>query len=78
MVAFDVKIAATFSEHCYSYYEGMRMPEPLKDKELVRRSCVADEHYIPTLLASKGLDDEVRQQIVWSLLQCCARSGIES
>ena len=36
---------------------------------LQKRSCVADEHYVPTLLAVHGLDNQV------STIPCCRRNA---
>ena len=41
-----------------------------------RRTCVADEHYVPTLLAMHGLDDEVAlSSSVPGILHSTMRSG---
>ena len=42
-----------------------------------RRTCVADEHYVPTLLAMHGLDDEVAlSSPVPGILHSIMRFGI--
>ncbi|KAK9831707.1 hypothetical protein WJX74_006651 [Apatococcus lobatus] len=64
-VAADFHAAPLFEEHCYSYLPGRDLPIPAKVQALLeqnitveRRTCVADEHYVPTLMAMHGLDDE--------------------
>ncbi|KAK9862348.1 hypothetical protein WJX84_002596 [Apatococcus fuscideae] len=64
-VAADFHAAPLFEEHCYSYLPGRDLPVPAKVQVLLeqnitvqRRTCVADEHYVPTLLAMHGLDSE--------------------
>ncbi|KAL4426017.1 hypothetical protein ABPG75_010033 [Micractinium tetrahymenae] len=45
----DVEVFRRFEEHCWNGWDG----------DYKRwRDCYSDEHYIPTLLASKGLDAE--------------------
>ncbi|EFN51060.1 hypothetical protein CHLNCDRAFT_141408 [Chlorella variabilis] len=45
----DVEVFRKFEEHCKNFWDG----------DYKRwRDCFSDEHYIPTLLASKGLDEE--------------------
>ncbi|KAK9789383.1 hypothetical protein WJX73_006397 [Symbiochloris irregularis] len=48
----DEHVKPRFKEHCWIDVENWRKGWQ------VRSFCVADEHYIPTLLAMKGLDNE--------------------
>ena len=72
VVVADEMVAASFQRDCYTYNPhnpSFQLPPHLahlKNAELgspeitaALRACVSDEHYIPTVLAANGLDDEV-------------------
>lgn len=61
-------MAATFQRECYTYNAddpSFALPEVLAARGAAAatasgsRKCVADEHYVPTVLAAHGLDAEV-------------------
>ena len=73
VVAADEVVAPKFARECYTYDPWnrvfKRLPKHLShlskygnnspEKQGVVRNCVSDEHYVPTVLAVNGLDDEV-------------------
>ena len=72
VVADDV-VAPPFARECYTFDplnpQFKRLPEHLShlrnhpamstEVQAAVRNCVSDEHYVPTVLAVNGLDDEV-------------------
>ncbi|KAL4439715.1 hypothetical protein ABPG75_002716 [Micractinium tetrahymenae] len=61
LVAADRHLAPRFERECYSYLPPV-MVRPAyvvaQNRTWVHRSCISDEHYIPTLLAIHGRDQE--------------------
>jgi hypothetical protein len=59
LVAADARLAPRFERECYSYLPP-RLPRPpyvaAQNRSWVHRTCVSDEHYVPTLLAVHGQD----------------------
>lgn len=72
VVASDTLVAATFERECFTFnpdadYE-FKLPEQaaavVRRKEgAIHRKCVADEHYVATVLAANGLDEQVTSNI---------------
>ncbi len=76
MVAADQVVGAAFARECYTFdpwnpklrylpahlahVRKLKPGSPLVTAAL--RNCVSDEHYVPTVLAVNGLDDEVNYQ----------------
>lgn len=59
LVAADEHVHEAFKMQCYTYYPGLEdVPDWLNETDLENRHCISDEHYIPTLLAVHGRDDE--------------------
>ena len=82
VVAADQLVAASFQRECYTFNPWdpkFKLP-PAHLAHLRKfgpktaivqnavRNCVSDEHYVPTVLAVNGLDDEVshRQSLIMS------------
>lgn len=72
VVVLDTAVAAIFERECYTYnpYDpSFKLPKHLKHMKHLKahspkiqaavRACVSDEHYVATVLAAYGLDDEV-------------------
>ena len=73
MVAADRIVAPSFERECYTFDPwNPNFKTPPKHLSYLRRlkprsaavkaalrNCVSDEHYVPTVLAANGLDDEV-------------------
>lgn len=72
MVVADTAVASSFTRECYTFnphdpsfqlpphlahLAGLKRGTPEINAAL--RACVSDEHYVPTVLAANGLDDEV-------------------
>jgi len=76
VVAADQVVGAAFARECYTFdpwnpklrylpahlahVRKLKPGSPLVTAAL--RNCVSDEHYVPTVLAVNGLDDEVNYQ----------------
>ncbi|KAK9812629.1 hypothetical protein WJX72_000912 [[Myrmecia] bisecta] len=67
VIAADQHVAPRFEAECYSYLpgrdDGLPVPpvvQQLLDANLTvaMRTCISDEHYVPTVLAMHGFDDE--------------------
>ncbi|PSC74716.1 Transcription initiation factor TFIID subunit 13 [Micractinium conductrix] len=61
LVATDRRLALRFERECYSYFPPIMVRPPYvvaQNRTWVHRSCISDEHYIPTLLAVHGKDEE--------------------
>ena len=65
VVVADVAVAASFERECYTYNAddpSFQLPASLahlRRRAAASRKCVSDEHYIATVLAANGLDNEV-------------------
>ena len=65
VVVADTVVEASFARECYTYNRddpAFQLPHNLaylKRHKLASRACVSDEHYVATVLAANGLDDEV-------------------
>lgn len=63
MISSDTHVAGVFARECFTYdpqnpnFAGTRQADVKANYE--SRKCVADEHYVPTVLAVHGLDNEV-------------------
>ena len=99
VVVSDTVVAPSFMRECYTFNPGdpgFQLPPHLAHLKKFKngspqinaalRACVSDEHYIATLLAANGLDDEVSTQPLprtlnplpravfgWLLTQCVNR-----
>lgn len=67
VVVADTMVVASFERECYTFNRDeptFKLPSELAYLRLQKRSdsraCVSDEHYVSTVLAANGLDDEVR------------------
>eukprot|EP00884_Botryococcus_braunii_P021242 jgi/Botrbrau1/7801/Bobra.0159s0229.1 len=65
VVAHDHEVATVFEVECFSYLPDTDLDVPPHVQEALdanitipKRECVADEHYVPTLLAMHGLESK--------------------
>ncbi|KAK9842052.1 hypothetical protein WJX81_006318 [Elliptochloris bilobata] len=65
VIAADDHVAPVFERECFTYAPDGKVPAPPHLQALLdagfrmqKRACVADEHYVPTLLAVHGLDNQ--------------------
>lgn len=59
----DRHVSEIFARYCFTPYRFAAQGLGLPGRRQVRESsCVSDEHYLPTLLASYGLSNQVRTE----------------
>lgn len=64
VISSDTHVAEVFRRECFTYdplNPSFAIPQQSGASANETRKCVADEHYVPTVLAVHGLDNEVRQ-----------------
>ncbi|KAK9056774.1 hypothetical protein SSX86_024137 [Deinandra increscens subsp. villosa] len=68
VVAYDVVVFPIFNKHCKRrpLLDMSKGNDSLKEQQ--QHNCIPDEHYVPTLLAMRGFEDElVRRTLTYSL-----------